>query len=160
MGEFSIIQNNILGALALHSFIKEYYGEKNENSGVEIALIMPVLPLVFNSRSCKCLADVRRITQTRFLSTLSDFRDIPAGLQQRMIDMSDQTLESLNMALSLNLISLNSENGQFFPVKYLRKLPKMEYGINQEVLHASKVLGSWFAGFSIEEICLSLNITF
>lgn len=160
MDEFSIIQNNVIGALAIHSFVKEYYKQKEELAGVLLPFVMPVLPLVFNNRSCKNLVEVKRITQSRFLTTLSDYRDIPAGLQQRMEDMFDQTMQSINLALSLNLISLNTETGEFFPVKYLRNMPQLSYGHNQDILYAAKVLGAWFAGFTVEEICISLNITF
>jgi hypothetical protein len=36
----------------------------------------------------------------------------------------------------------------------------MQYKDNQDILYASKVLGSWFSSFTIEEICISLNIVF
>ncbi len=160
MHEFLIVQNSALGALALYSFVREYAKQKNDEKGAELSLIMPVLPLVFNHRSCECLVDVRRITLPRFLTTLSDYRDIPAGLQQRMVDMSSQTLKALNLALALNLISINTDTGDFLPVKYQRNLPDLQYGHNQNVIYAAKVLGNWFSGFTIEEICMSLNITF
>jgi hypothetical protein len=106
------------------------------------------------------LVEVKRITQSRFLNTLADYRDIPAGLQNRMVQMSDQTMNSLNLSFSLNLISYDPDKGEIFPVKYLKKIPKLQYKDNQEILYASKVLGNWFASYTIEEICISLNIVF
>lgn len=158
MQEFSIIQNDAIGALALYAFVKEYC--KHNNNGVTIPFIMPVLPLVYNYRSRDCLVEVKRVTLSRFLTTLSDYRDIPAGLQQRMINMSNQTFSSINHACSLNLVTYSIESGRFSSVKYQRNLPKLQYGINQDVVHAAKVLGHWFSGYTIEEICISLNIVF
>jgi hypothetical protein len=161
MREFSIIQNHALGALAIQSFAKEYYKQNKGQSGVIFPLIMPLLPIVFNERACGSLNEVKRITQTRFLTTLSDYRDIPAGLQSRMVDMADQTFKSLNLAFSLNLIIYQAEKGEIMPVRYSKKkIPALQYKDNQEILYASKVLGNWFAQYSIEEICISLNIVF
>jgi hypothetical protein len=160
MNEFLIIQNNLLGALSIHSFTKEFCKENKDELGPTLPLIMPLLPLVFNERCRDSLVGVKRITQSRFLTTLADSRDIPAGLQKRMEEMSDQTMDSLNFAFSLNLLSYENEKGELYVVKRIRNFPKMHYKDNQDILHASKVLGNWFASFTIEEICLSLNIVF
>ena len=160
MNEFSIIQNNLLGALSIVSFTKEFCKEKKDNSGPCMPFLMPLLPLVFNEKCRDNLVEVKRITQSRFLNTLSDYRDIPAGLQNRMVEMSDQTMNSISLAFSLNLISYHTEKGEIFPVKYLKNIPKLQYKDNQEILYASKVLGNWFASYTIEEICISLNIVF
>lgn len=160
MHEFKIVQNTALGAMAIQAFAREYARQSSGGTGPILPLFMPVLPIVFNERACLVLWEVKRITNTRFLNTLSDYRDLPAGLQSRMVDMSDQTFKSLNFAFAMNLIAYDQESNRVTAVKYLKKLPKLYYSDNQMIIHGAKVLGSWFAYYSIEEICVSLNIYF
>jgi hypothetical protein len=123
MNEFLIIQNDLLGALSIHSFTKEFCKEKG-SVGPTLPLIMPLLPLVFNERCRNSLVDVKRITKSRFLTTLAESRDIPVGLQKRMIEMSDQTMHSLNLAFSLNLLSYETIKGEIFATKKIKKFRK------------------------------------
>ncbi len=160
MHEFQIIQNEALGAIAIQAFAKEYAKQSDNGVGPVLPLIMPVLPIVFNERACEILGKVRRITNSRFLNTLSDYRDLPAGLQERMVDMADQTFRSLNFAFAMNIITYDQESCRIMAVKYLKKLPKLQYKDNQMIIYGAKVLGGWFAYYSIEEICISLNIYF
>lgn len=160
MQEFQIIQNEALGALSIFSFAKEFARHDKNHEGPSIALVMPVLPLVFNARASKILSDVKRITNTRFLNTLSDHRDLPAGLQDRMVQMADQTFEALNFGFGLKVLNYDAEEAKISAVSNLKKLPKLNYKDNQMIIYGSKVLGCWFASYSVEEICISLNIHF
>ncbi|MGN6264487.1 MAG: three component ABC system middle component [Ginsengibacter sp.] len=160
MHEFLIVQNHALGALAIQSFTKEFYKHTGNRHGPTLPLIMPLLPIVFNEKSSKCFAKIKRITQERFLNTLSDHRDLSVGLQSRMVNMSEQTFKSLNLAFSLNLVAYQPLSGEIIPVKYLKKQPKLIYGDNQEIIQAARVVGNWFASYTIEQICISLNIVF
>jgi len=160
MHEFQIIQNPALGAMAIHAFAKAYAKQSSDGDGPLLPLIMPILPIVFNERATSVLWQVKRTTNSRFLTTLADYRDLPAGLQERMVDMADQTLKSLNLAFALNLVNYDQDNSKLIPTKYLKKIPKIHYRDNQMIIHGAKMLGTWFANYSIEELCISLNIYF
>ena len=159
MHEFQIVQNEALGAMALQAFAKEY-AKQSGNGGPILPLIMPVLPIVFNERACEILWKVKRITSSRFLNTLSNYRDLPAGLQERMVNMADQTFRSLNFAFAMKIVTYEHDSCKIIPVKYLKNLPKLQYGDNQMIIYSAKVLGGWFAYYSQEEICIFLNIYF
>jgi hypothetical protein len=160
MREFQIIQNEALGALAIYSFAKEYTKHERSHIGPPLTLAMPVLPLVFNARTCKILWDVKRITNARFLNTLSGYRDLPAGLQDRMVQMADNTFKALNFGFGMKILRYDPQDTRILAVPHLKKLPKLYYGDNQMIVYGGKVLGCWFANYSIEEICISLNIYF
>lgn len=159
LNEYNIIQNNVIGAMAIYSFVKSYYDTKNKTEGPSIALCMPILPIVFNEDCYSEISKVSRITKSRFLTVLSDNRSIPVGLQKRMVGMADQTLKSLNMAFALHILMYNQETSQVYPVPR-SKLPTVQFKDNIEILMSSKALGNWFANYSTEELCVSLNIVF
>lgn len=49
--EHDIIQNIGIGALALHEFTNSYFKEKKNLKGPNLALAMPVLPLLFHEQT-------------------------------------------------------------------------------------------------------------
>lgn len=159
MNEYQVIQNTALSSLALHAFCKTYYNAKDKTAGPELSLVMPVLPLVFNKKSADSLAEIKKITRQKFFGILSDHRDIPVGLQNRMELMADQTFEALNVAFKKKLLLYNSENTQIIPGAKV-KTPSLVYKENQNIMIASRVLGNWFAYYPIEQLCISLNIHF
>lgn len=160
MYEFQIIQNYALGGLAIQSFAKGYGRNSENNLGPTIPFVMPILPMIFNEKTSQTLSLIKRNTNSRFLSTVADHRDLFVGLQKRMVDMSDQTLKTLNFAFALNLIRYDQDSSRITASKYLKKTPKIQYRDNQMIIYSARILGSWFAQYSIEEICIALNIYF
>lgn len=159
MKEFYIVQNHAIGALSLYNFTKSYY-ETNNKEGPLLPLIFLVLPIIFNQRCLNSIGDVRRVTgKISMLNVLAEHRDIPVGLQRRMVEMSGQTLRSLNLSFAQKLLKYDSEEVKLIPNKYL-KIPSSNSNDNQKMFHASRILGKWFAHNSIEQICISLNVTF
>ncbi|MCU0442341.1 MAG: DUF6521 family protein [Bacteroidia bacterium] len=160
MNEFYTMQNYALGASALYAFTSSYYKVKSKQEGPILPYSMAVLPIVFNEDCVNEIAKVERVTKSRFLTTLSDNRDIPVGLQQRMIAMSPQTFKSLNIAFCTALLSYNQETAQLIPSNKSNAIPKFRFSDNQKIIKSSETLGKWFAQYPIEELCISLNIIF
>lgn len=159
MKEYFIVQNHALGALALHYFTKSYY-ETNEKTGPVFPLSMIILPIIFNEKCYQSIGDVKRVTgRVSMLNVLADHRDIPVGLQRRMIEMKEQTYKSLNLAFAKGLLKYHKAEKRLSPGAYLR-IPGSLNNDNQKILQASKIIGKWFAYNTIEQICISLNITF
>ncbi len=159
MKEYYVVQNYALGALSLYHFTKSYY-ETKDNDGPILPLSFLVLPIVFNEKCLQSIGDVKRVSgKISMLNVLAEHRDIPVGLQGRMIEMSEQSLKSLNLAFSQGLLRYDSEEVKLIPNKYLR-IPSSNSDDNQKMFHASRILGKWFAYNSIEQLCISLNIKF
>lgn len=158
INEYNIIQNSGIGALALHAFVTEFYKTLENRKGPIIPLLMPILPIVYNRESTERLCKNNRLVSS-FYNSLSDNRLIPIGLQDRMEKMSSQTFKALNLAFSTSLLDYDKVNSQILPVRNAF-VPKIVYIDNIKLLKASKLLGFWFSQLSVEEIMLSLNITF
>jgi hypothetical protein len=158
MNEFDIVQNNLLGAIAINSFSKEYYISKEKIKGVPLPLIFAVLPIVFNEDSSnKINLNQKRITS--FFKTLAEDKLIPIGLQKKMEQMFDQTIKSLSISFSLRLIKYDPINSEIIPSIGIQ-LPRLNYSDNIKIAHTSGILGYWFGKLTFEEICVALKIEF
>lgn len=156
--EFAIMQNTALGALAIHSFVREYYSAKDKKDGVFLPYLLPLLPIVFNEKaSLRISSKQRRVTS--FNKAISEEIFIPIGLQNRMMDMYTLSMDSINSSLALGLIECNNKEALFYPKEKIR-LPDLKTSDNINILRASSILGFWFASISLEDLCISLNITF
>ena len=156
--EYNNIQNSVISALSLYTFTKEYFESKSRMEGPILPLIMPILPIVLNKESARDLSNNQR-RYSSFFNSLSDNRFIPVGLQERMVGMAEQTFKALNVAFSTKLLTYDKNNSQFIPISKT-SVPRLNNKSNLEILKASKLLGFWFANLSIEDVLISLNITF
>lgn len=158
MNEFSIVQNRALGAIALFSFVKEYYSSKDKTEGPVIPLIMPILPLVFNE-DINLIITKNQKRLTSYYKILSEQRTIPVGLQKRMENMYNTTMTSLDMAIAAGIVIYQSNKGQLIPKNRIN-VPEFNVQENRQIVQSSKLLGFWFSKLKPEEICISLNIQF
>jgi hypothetical protein len=159
MKEYFIVQNHALGALSLYHFTKSYYDAK-EKEGLPFPLALLVLPIIFNEKCYQSIGDVKRVTgRISMLNVLAEHRDIPVGLQRRVVEMSSQSFKSINLSFAQGLLVYDSEEKKLLPGRYLR-IPSSNSNDNQKIFHAAKILGKWFAYNSIEQICIALNVNF
>ncbi len=112
--EHDIIQNIGIGALALHSFCNSYFKTKENLNGPSLALAMPVLPILFHADTLDSIH--RRAFEGGFFNAVNAYREIPAGLQQRMEDMSEQTFKSLNLAYQSKILTYSKELNEILPI--------------------------------------------
>lgn len=160
MEEFFVVQNYALGSLSIYHFAKSYYETKDKLEGPIIPLTMLVLPIVFNERCLTSISEVKKVSgRVSMLNVLAEHRDLPVGMQKRVVEMREQSLRSLNLGFAKGLLGYNKENSTIFPMSRL-KLASSNVNDNQRIFHSSKILGKWFAFNTIEQICIALNISF
>lgn len=155
--EFDIVQNNLLGSIALWIFSKEYYERKQKKEGPPLPFALPVLPLVFNQRAVQSIA-TKRFEGGLFRAVAED-RAIPVGLQSRMEAMADQTFQSLSMAFSAGLLRYDSSTAQLIPVRTSSPHQIIDDEL-KAIMAAAKRLGIWFADLSLEQIVILLDVRF
>lgn len=155
--EFEIMQNSSLGAIALYNFINEYCRTAN-SKGVTLPYLMPILPLVFNEDCTKKICSKQSRT-TSFYKAITEEKFIPIGLQDRMEEMYPQTMNSINIALGLELIAYSKTESIFHPQKKVLT-PKIYNQDNLNIINASKKLGFWFAKIDTNDLCIALKIQF
>jgi hypothetical protein len=155
--EHDIIQNIGIGAIALHHFTNKYFTEKKKLRGPDLALAMPVLPLLFHQHSLEQI--IKRNFSGGFFKLVTEYRELPAGLQKRMESMADQTFKSLNLGYQSEILTYNKKLNQILPTK--KRLSSNHYNSDiQEILRGAERLGYWFSGLPIDQICINLKIKF
>ena len=155
--EHDIIQNIGIGALALHRFTNKYFSEKENLQGPSLALSMPVLPILFHKESLNNISSKR--FEGGFFNALSAYRELPAGLQQKMQSMSKQSFQALNLAYQSKLLTYNKELNEILPIETKVTFEHYNEDIRQ-ILRGADRLGFWFASLPFEQICINLKITF
>lgn len=157
IAEHHIIQNVGIGATVLHKFVQSYHSAQHKLKGPNLALAMPVLPIIYNQRFLDAICN--RNMEGGFYNALSDFRDLPAGLQDRMESMSDQTFKSLNLAFANKMLTYEKELNELLPIDRARK-PTFVNDDLKKMIRGADRLGYWFSSLSFEQICIYLKITF
>lgn len=155
--EQKFIQNTALGAHLLWVAVKECYEQNERKSGIPFPLIFLILPLLFHKATAISLSKKKR--PGALFKAISENREIPLGLQQRMEGFAEETLKSLNICVSSDLLHIDiEEQMEIVPLKNSH----MGYtGYDTKILiQAAKRVGQCFSELNFEQICSYLNIRF
>ncbi|WP_262733923.1 three component ABC system middle component [Gaetbulibacter sp. NE] len=161
---FDILQNNALGAVALHSFILGYtrvkIGKKDKIVEPSIDFLFYVLPIVYGESSLNSFK-----SSYELYTAITKDKSLSLGLQERAEKMKKQTLDSLNLGFSKKLFTLNIEEytiglDKNYNNSSILKSMKFSNSFYNDVYKASYRLGNIFAKKDTKMLQLKLNIRF
>ncbi|MCH8012994.1 MAG: hypothetical protein IIA61_13790 [Candidatus Marinimicrobia bacterium] len=155
--EQKLTNNTALASHLISMAIRECFESKERKSGVELPLVFTILPLVFHKATAESLANKKR--PGALIKALSENREIPLGLQERMEGFADLTLAALNLSFAANLLYLDV-NGTMEIVP--GKESKMDFTHPQikTSINAAKRVGQSLSELNVEQLCIYLNIRF
>ena len=155
--EQNLTHNAALASHLISVAVRECYEQNDRKSGGQFPAAFSILPLVFHKNTAESFANKKR--PGILFKALSDNREIPLGLQERMEGYADLTLASLNLAITLDLVYLDI-NGTFEIVP--GKVSKMNFihPYIKTAINAAKRVGQTLSELSIEQLCIYLNIRF
>jgi len=155
--EQRLTNNTALASHLISIAVRECFEANLRKSGIEFPLIFTILPLVFHSQTAESLATKKR--PGVLIKALSENREIPLGLQERMEGFAELTLEALSLGFSANLFYLDV-NGT------MEIVPGEDSGMDfvhpqiKTASNAAKRVGQSFSELGLEQICIYLNIRF
>ena len=152
---YELMQNPALGTCCISKFIESYSSIKGR--GPKLPLTMVVLPIVFHRQSVDILQ--RRALSGGLLNAKVQNPTLGAGLQERMVEMTDQTLKSVSMGLTLGLFGYNPVTCDLIALRAKIEGPKFPTAVRPLIWTADR-LGRWMAEMQIPTFCSHLNITF
>lgn len=158
MDDYSIYQNQLLGAHAIWEFSKFYQEYEEKNQPPQLLLSLPVLPIVFNKRAMNAIKS-KKYKEGSLIKTINENKDIYIGLQERMEDTADITLHSIQIATSAGLILYDPETTCLIPNSNI-VVKKTQYEDYADIISSSKRIGAWFAQLNIYEIMELFKIRF
>lgn len=103
--EQKLTHNTALASHLISVAIRECFETNLRKSGVEFPLVFTILPLVFHKQTAETLATKKR--PGVLIKAISENREIPLGLQERMEGLADLTLGAINLGFSTNLFYLD-----------------------------------------------------
>jgi hypothetical protein len=155
--EHKLTNNTALASHLIYIAVKECFELNERRAGVEFPLVFMILPLVFHKDTANSLANKRK--PGVLIKSLSEKREIPLGLQNRMEGFADLTLAALNLSFAANLLYLDiNDTIEIVPGKDLKMAfthPQIKTAIK-----AAKRVGQSLFELNIEQLCIYLNIRF
>lgn len=156
--EYDVMHNNVLGAHSLWEFVRYYNKYHNTSENPDLILLMPILPIIFNGKSCNLICR-RNFREGSLIKVLIEDKTIFIGLQKRMEEMSFNTFNSLRIAFSMNLLTIDKSNSKIISTCSIN--PNLELSSDySDIIAGSRRLGAWFAKYDFAQLINYLNITF
>lgn len=163
---FTLMQNDMLSAIALQSFTLGYHtisrNKEMETNFPKIEYMFYVLPIVYNY--CSMLSF---LNSTELYTALTKEPSIILGLQERANKMVFQTFDGLNMAFSKKILNINKIDNTIILLKPFssKKLTLTMAAHNtfdsvKKIQDSAYRLGSVFAKRHDKNIQHDLNIRF
>ncbi len=163
---FDLMQNEVISAIALHSFTLGYYNiakHKDEfNPYPPLNFLFYILPIVYNADSL----DVFKSSHELYSAITKD-QAIVLGLQDRANKLSQKTFDGLNLAFSKKMLTINKANNTIevlhgYKSKKLPLYVSMSSSENsvKRIQDCAYRLGGMFAKRNPINIQLELNIKF
>lgn len=162
--EVSNVQNPALGAVLLWRFASGYGLGSKVNSPSPLPLLFIVLPIILHEETAVFIANTRRTSGLRafvnkFAASNIARNDMILAIQDRSLKMRDLSLDSLRIAITSKLISVDTANGSVIP---LSSTP-LNTGVPESVkilLKNAEKLGYWCSEVSLYEISTILKVAF
>ncbi len=155
--EQKLIQNTALAMELLHAVILEHYKKNKATTGLKFPLIFLVLPLLFQKRTTNVLYN--KASPGSIYKAISENREIPIGLQNRMEAYFENTFDAISLGLSVKLFAIDYPVGEIVPIK--KNLVCEDHSEDTKcMLAAAKRIGQTFSELTIEEIAQTLKVVF
>lgn len=162
---FDLLQNSVVGAIALHSFTLGYHNvAKNKehiSSYPPVTFFFYVLPIVYNEDAMETFK-----SSNELYSVMLKNKEIVLELQNRANKMTSKTFSSLNMAFSKKILLLNTNEKTIELEKgFQSKKLSLPLSMNSSTNSVKKIqdcafkLGAIFAKRNPAHIQSELNIT-
>ena len=158
------IQNPALGALLVWRFTIGYKEGSETAAHTPLPLLFTVLPVVMQKDIVSFISTTRKSSGLRgFTNKFNESKisknDVIIAIHQRALNMRNLTAKSLALAVSGNLLKVDSNTGLIIPLSTSIPKANIAESIN-DLMKASEKLGYWCSQLTMHEISLILKISF
>jgi len=158
------VQNPALGAMLVWRFVAGYERASATRKPTPMPLVFLVLPMMLHEETAEFVTSTREASGLRaFAGKFSESResktDLLLALPKRSLDMQKLTMESLALAVSSGLISIDCDHGMAISLSS----SQVKAGVSSYVrsmLRAAEKLGAWFSLISLHEVSVILKVGF
>lgn len=154
------VQNPAIGAVLLWRFVCCYH--KKSGQAVPFPLLFVVLPITFRRDLCTIIIKTHRASGLSKVSEkLFDKKenDIIYAINKTAIQLRPLTLESFNIAVEADLISMSPQSALVSP-KTEKSSGFSTNGETKDMIKAAEKLGLWCSDLTMLEISKWLKVRF
>lgn len=162
--EVLAIQNPALGSVLIWRAASSY--QKNDQTGsfMPLPLAFLVLPILFHEETSVLVAGTRTASGLRkltekFRSAEESKTDLLLAVGGRATSMRKLTWESILLAVTSNVLSLDTEKGTVMSLSETPLVSGVPHSIRPMLSNAEK-LGAWFSSLTLYEIGLQMQVNF
>lgn len=162
--EVRAIQNPALGSVLIWRAASSYQTNHKTGSFMPLPLCFLVLPIVFHEETSalvtgtRMASGLRKLTE-KFRSAEESKTDLLLAIGGRAVAMRTLTWESIQIGLTSNVLSLNTESGSLMSLSDTPLVSGVPQSI-RPLLGSAEKLGAWFSGLTLYEIGLQMQVTF
>ena len=158
------IQNPAFGALLLWRFVYGYDRGSGISSPTPFPLLFIVLPVVLHEDTFQFVSSTRegsglRKFSGKFSETQFQKRDVLLSLHNRCRQMRELTMESLSLAISSNLISIDQKTAHVISLSSSKPKAGIPNPI-RPMIRCTERLGVWCSNVSLHEVSVILKVEF
>lgn len=158
------VQNPALGAMLLWRFVVGYEHGSGTDRSTPIPLLFLVLPMLLHEETTKFITSTRESSGLRaFAGKFSESRkskkDLLLAITKRALDVRKLTMESLALAVSSGLLSIDCDHGEAFSLSSSQVKAGIPVAV-KSMLRAVEKLGVWCSTISLHEVSVILKVGF
>jgi len=162
--EVRAVQNPALGSVLIWRAASSYQKSHATGSFMPLPLAFLVLPVLFHEETSALVAGTRTASGLRkltekFCSSEESKTDLLLAVGGRAITMRELTWESILLAVTSNMLSLDTGKGTLMSLSETPLISGVPHPIRPMLSNAEK-LGAWFSGLTLYEIGLQMQVTF
>ena len=145
-------------------FVVGYDRGNNPSKTTPIPLLFLVLPMLFHKETAEFAASTQEATGLRaFAGKFSKSRkskaDLLFTLPKRSLDMRELTVDSLAIAVSSDLVSIDTDHGMAISLSSTPVKAGISLSV-QSMLRSAEKLGVWCSSISLHEVSVILKVGF
>lgn len=159
--EAAFVQNPALGAVLLWRFCAAYADAHPSSDSPVLQLVFLVLPLLLQRDTFEELNSTRGSIHTfteKFSRSETSKADVLLGVQNRVSQFRDLTLEAIQLAVHCRLVTVIPSSANLVSLS-AAKPSSPPTSVRSLITNAEK-LGKWFAGMTLFEVENVLKVAF
>ncbi len=162
--EVRAIQNPALGSVLIWRAASNYQKSHPTSDFMPLPLAFMVLPILYHEETASLVtttrtaSGLRKLTE-KFRSAEESKTDLLLAVGGRATAMRELSWESLRLALSSNILALDTAKGTLLSLSETPLISGVPLQIRPMLGNAEK-LGAWFSSLTMYEIGLQMQVTF
>jgi len=161
--EIRAVQNPALAAMLLWRCASGYSSASNRSEPIPLPLLFLVLPILFHQETAELVTSTYKISGLRkfvekFQLAAESKTDLLLGIGPRAQAMRNLTAEALGIAVLCRVLAFEENAARAFSLSDTPPIAGIPHSV-RPLLRGAEKLGTWFAGSSLYEVTLLLQVS-